>query len=123
RGVRERGKCGQREVGGGRKRGSEPPHSRPGAKVRYDSDEVATVGIEEPEQRRVALTAWFAAVAPDGLKRCHQPDVITPTPGRLGVHHASLLASPKKWWLFIDEGNKSDCERRFKRLEHSGCLQ
>src|SRR5262249_30599623 len=27
---------------------------------------------EEPEQRRIALTAWFAAVAPDGLKRCHQ---------------------------------------------------
>jgi hypothetical protein len=54
---------------------------------------------------------------------CHQPDVITPTPGRLGVHPASLLASPKKWRLFIDEGDKSDCERRFKRLEHSGCFQ
>src|SRR6516164_5630259 len=113
----------QREVGMGAKRGSKPPHSRPGAKVRYDSDEVAAVGIEKPEQRRIALTAWFAAVAPDGFKRCHQPDVITPTPGRLGVHHASLLASSKKWRLFIDERGKSDCERRFKRLEHSGYFQ
>src|SRR5262249_59506779 len=62
----------QREVGVSAKRGSKPPHCRPGAKVRYDSDEVAAAGVEEPEQRRIALTAWFAAVAPDGLKRCHQ---------------------------------------------------
>src|SRR6516165_11657935 len=89
----------QREVGVGAKRRSKPPHRRPGAKVRYDSDEVAAVGIEKPEQRRVALTAWFAAVAPDGLKRCHQPDIVTPTPARLGIHPASLLASSKKWRL------------------------
>src|SRR6516225_4615975 len=101
-----------REVGVGAKRGSKPPHGRPGAKVRYDTDEVAAVGIEKPEQRRVPLTTWFAAVAPYGLKRCHQPDVVPPTPGRLGVHPASLLASPKKWRLFIDEGDKSDCQRR-----------
>src|SRR5262249_47490061 len=113
----------QREVGMGAKRGGKPPHGRPGAKVRYDSDEVAAVGVEEPKQRRVALSACFAAVAPDGLKRCHQPDVVIPTPGGLGVHHASLLASPKKWRLFIDEGDKSDCERWFKRLEHSGYFQ
>src|SRR6516225_5414885 len=112
-----------REVGVGAKRGSKPPHRRTGAKVRYDSDEVAAVGIEKPEQRRVTLTAGFAAVAPDGLKRCHQPDVVTPTPGRLGIHHAPLLASPKKWRLFIDEGDKSDGERGLKRLEHSGYFQ
>src|SRR6516225_6799483 len=113
----------QREVGVGAKRGSKPPHGRPGAKIRYDSDEVAAIGIEKPEQRRVTLTAWFAAVAPDGLKRCHQPDVVTPTPCRLGIHHASLLASPKKWRLFIDESDKSDGKRGFKRLEHSGYFQ
>jgi len=41
----------------------------------------------------------------------------------MGIHQASLLASPKKWRLFIYERDKSDCKRRFKRLEHSGYFQ
>ena len=97
----------EREIGVGAKGACRPPHQRPRGEVRDEADEVAAVGIEPAEDRRVALAARLIAVIADGLQGDHEPDVVAPLAGGLRIDHAALIAAEKERRLLVDEGHET----------------
>src|SRR5690606_21521408 len=57
--------------------------------IRYEADEVASVGVAEAKTRRVTLAARKGRVIAEHLERQHDPDVVSARPRRARINDAA----------------------------------
>ena len=85
-------------------------HQPARAEVGDEAQEVARIGIEQAEGRRVMLAARPLAVISNCLERDHQADVVATRPGGLGVDPAALRGGLEERRLLVDEGDETHAE-------------
>src|SRR5260370_10628328 len=98
----------QREARMGAKEPGHAKHHPAGAEIGDEAEEIAAVGVEEPEEGRIALAARLRAVIAKHFQRQHQANVVAAGVRTPGIHHAALLPAQEERRFLIDESDKAD---------------
>src|SRR6516162_6016625 len=83
-------------------------HERARAEHAHERHEVAAIGKDEPERRRINLASRLARIKADGLERIHRDDPLVALSERARIVEAAHGLGPEIGRLFVDEKRKAD---------------
>ena len=99
------------------------PDKVSGTYIADKTDEVGSMGIEEPEGKGVLLAVWCLRIISHGLKGKHGDNIFPPLSGTHGVNPAAHFAAQEKGRFLIGKSHQADWSLHFNALQQFGNFQ